>query len=526
MREKLLVSGVGFLLIYLAWAWGGLQQDWLLPTVWVSLGLFIILVTVSFPGSTLWSDLFFWCGLFFLLYLALQWWNAGRTLYFDVGYNEWRYSPPLHPAWPWAFSRPEAAEMLAWFFPAWVFGLVMRSPIVGKPALLRLLRALVYGAGLLSLVGVVQFVTHAKARFWIRPTIEFFASFGYTNHAAAYFVLMGALAAGLLFREIFRSNAVNVGGVLRAAMGPTGSQAKSVAARSAPPTLKKHPLRTVALSASLLLCLVGANLSLSRAGVILAWALAAFIAVFGLIRGWKRLHAAARLNLAVATVAILFVFYFAVAGFGSKDISREFTAKKPLHHLLFPVLDNINLSFGGRAELDEAAWRMWKDHKLLGVGGWGYRYMLAFYLPKEKWKMIELSSGRANVHCDLLQFLAEFGLVGFGLMLAAGLALIGSLLRPFRQSQRESSAPVVTSVSPVNAARDGGYYRREEAGMSRRDPLWVMGVTGLSLVLIFSLIDLPFRCPAILCTWIVILAALPKITTQRTIQILQITNNT
>jgi hypothetical protein len=386
--------------------------------------------------------------------------------------------------------------------------LVVRSRIVGKPALLRLLRALVYGAGLLSLVGVVQFVTHAKARFWIRPTIEFFASFGYTNHAAAYFVLMGALAAGLLFREILRSNTFNVGG----AMDPTGSQARSVAARSAPPTLKKHPLRIVALSASLLLCLVGANLSLSRAGVILAWALAAFIAVFGLVRGWKRLHAAARLNLAVATVAILFVFYFAVAGFGSKDISREFTAKKPLHHLLFPVLDNINLSFGGRAELDEAAWRMWEDHKLLGVGGWGYRYMLAFYLPKEKWNTVALSSGKANVHCDILQFLAEFGIVGFGFMLAAGLALIGSLFRPIRQSQRVSSAPVVTGVSPVNAARDGGYYRRKEAGMSRRDPLWIMGVTGLSLVLIFSLIDLPFRCPAILCTWIVILAALPKVT--------------
>jgi hypothetical protein len=42
-----------------------------------------------------------------------------------------------------------------------------------------------------------------------------------------------------------------------------------------------------------------------------------------------------------------------------------------------------------------------------------------------------------------------------------------------------------------------------------------MGVIGLSLVLIFSLIDLPFRCPAILCTWMVVLAALPKATEAR-----------
>ena len=43
-----------------------------------------------------------------------------------------------------------------------------------------------------------------------------------------------------------------------------------------------------------------------------------------------------------------------------------------------------------------------------------------------------------------------------------------------------------------------------------------MGVTGLSLVIGMSLIDLPFRCPAILCTWIVILSALPKMTNQNT----------
>jgi hypothetical protein len=488
MREKLLVTGAGLILVYLAWAWGGLQQIWQIPAVCASACLLIgLLTSTSSRRKSLWRDYFFYGGLLFLGYLAIQSWNAGRVLFFDVGLREWRYSAPPHPGWPSAFSRADAAEMLTWFFPAWVLGLVVRSPGIGSRPLLKLLRALVYGAGLLSLMGIIQFVTHAKARYWVRPTHEFFASFGYTNHAAAYFVLMGAVAAGLLFREIFRSDAFKVDRDLRARSVHTGFLLELDAARRSASThepvapVAKTRMRVGALAVSLVLCLVGANLSLSRAGVILAWALAGFVAVYGLIRGWNRLSAVRRLNLAVATVAVLFVFYFAVAGFGKKEILHEFDVKKPIHHRLFTALDNVNLAMGGRLELDQAGWRIWQDHKLLGIGGWGFRYLLALYFPPEEWKVIAQNPGKANVHCDILQFLAEFGVVGFGLMLVAVWTLIGAIF------QRAC----------------------------RRDPLWIMGVIGLSLVFIFSLIDLPFRCPAILCTWVVVLAALPKATEVR-----------
>jgi hypothetical protein len=473
MTQKYLVFGLALILAYLTWVWGGLRLAWLPPAVWASWVLLGFLLATSWVPSRVdvsrslpwWRDPFFYIGLLFLGYLALQWWNADRVLFFDVGFNEWRYSPPLHPDWPSAFSRPEAAQMLSWFFPAWVLGLTVRSPAVSKAALMGLLRGLVYSAGLLATFGVVQFLTRTRLQYWVASTGDgFFASFGYTNHAAAYFVLMGALAAGLLFREIFRSDVLNRGG--------------------------KRPLEMTALAVSLLLCLIGANLSLSRAGVILAWALAGFVAAYGLIHGWGKLKGAGRVNLAVVTVAVLFVFYFAVAGFGSKDISREFAVKKPIHHLLFPVLDNVDLALGGRVELDEAAWRMWQDHKLLGIGGWGYRYLLAFYMPKSEWKGFVQRLGSANVHCDPLQFLTEFGIVGFGLMLATLAVLILSLLPK-------------------------GERARVRVSVTRQDPLRVMGVIGLSLVVIFSLIDLPFRCPAILCTWIVILAALPIVTEVR-----------
>jgi hypothetical protein len=275
----------------------------------------------------------------------------------------------------------------------------------------------------------------------------FFASFGYTNHAAAYFVLTGALAAGFLFREVFHRER------------------------------RPKAIRAGLLAAVLLLCLTGANLSLSRAGVILASALALFIATYALIQGWRRLGKASRVNLGAGTLAILFIFYFAVAGFGSKAIQDEFRVKRPVHHVLFPVLDEVNLGLGDRPLLANVSLRIWQDNKMLGVGGWGFRYLLPHYVPSQKWGWVTFP-GRANVHCDPLQFLAEFGIVGCGLLLAAMLTLLVPL---FRNTQR-------------------------------RHPLWVMGVIGLSFVGVFSLIDLPFRCPAILCTWVVMLAALPRLT--------------
>jgi hypothetical protein len=438
-----------FVLTRTAWVWSGLRAAWLIPAVAASAA--ILLVILFTRSSRWWRDPFFHLGGLFLLYLGTQWFNAGRTLLYDASAEKWLYSPPPHPGWPSAVTRPEAAEMLAWFFPAWCVALAMRSPWLSRRGGQRLFAALVYSTAALALMGVVQFATQTRNMYWLAPMQDdFFASFGYTNHAAAYFVLVAALGAGLLFREVFRADRP----IRRA--------------------------RVIALTASTILCIVGANLSLSRAGVILAGALALFIGIYGMARGRKRLRPVARLHFSVLTAAAVVVLGMAVLCFGDKEIRREFEVRNPARVAWLPgFLRTINLDPGTvRPVLARGAWRLWKDHPWLGVGGWGYRYMLALYVPETDWTRVVERYGAANVHCDPLQFLAEFGALGFGLGMLGAVGVLAA--QAVHSSHRQSA-------------------------------LFVLGVTGILLVCIFGLFDLPFRCPAILCAWTAILAGLPKV---------------
>jgi hypothetical protein len=392
----------------------------------------------------LWRDPVFAAGLLFLAYLSLQWWNSGRILYFDAGWSQWRHAPPPVPGLPSGFVRSETAQMIAWFFPPWVLALALRSPFVGGQARRTILRIIVWSGGLLALLGVVQFAAGVKAPFAAGNSASpFFASFGYTNHAAAFFLMIAALAAGQLYRETVR--------VDRPVSRPLA----------------------VSLVLALVLCLVGVNLSLSRAGVILSWVFAFFAAGFVLWYGWPVLSKARRVKYAAAAAGLLLALALGVAGMADAAILGEFGIGSRAAGDSRPP-GALNLSMGGREKLRALGWRVWSEAPLFGVGGWGFRHRAAFQLSPEAWDLLK-RKGWANVHCDPLQYAAEFGLIGsaFGLT-----ALAGLLVPAFRAMRRGGS-------------------------------LMVLGGAGLALVAALSLIDIPFRCPAILMTWTSILAALP-----------------
>ena len=115
---------------------------------------------------------------------------------------------------------------------------------------------------------------------------------------------------------------------------------------------------------------------------------------------------------------------------------------------------------------------MWREAPWFGVGGWGFRHEYVRHVPRD-YKYYLATPGKANVHNDTLQFLAEFGAVGAGAMALAVAAMGFPFLR-----RRAVHAPVV-----------------------------VLSGLGLAAVVAHSCVDIPFRCPAILYTWIAVLAA-------------------
>jgi hypothetical protein len=79
-----------------------------------------------------------------------------------------------------------------------------------------------------------------------------------------------------------------------------------------------------------------------------------------------------------------------------------------------------------RSELRALAWRVWREAPGFGVGGWDSAIGPGSIWTQAEWGRLH-HEGWANVHCDALQFLVEFGLAGFLL----GAVVLACLVVPF-----------------------------------------------------------------------------------------------
>ncbi len=475
VSTRLLAVAVCALLGWSAWARGGTVVALQGPLPWIGLAILILLAldrllpsgslstthcSLSSPPPTsdlrpptsdlrpptsdlrpLISDLVFWSGLVFLALLSIQWWNAGRYPYFHPFEARWVFTPPPHPGWPWAVDRNDAAEMLHWFFPAWALMLALRH--ARRPAWLatRVAWFLIINAGCLAAFGIAQALSGTQSIFWITPmTDHFFASFGYENHAASYFALLFALAAGMLLQEL------NPG------------QRSPAPAYRPPSLLRRASIPTASICA--VLCLIGLALSFSRAGLVLAMGLSAVMLFMAGRLLWRRVSIAQRVAVVAALIMGMSTLFFVVTSMGGVQLAQK---ASQLPHM------DVSHELDMRLFMVQSASQMWRNNPWFGLGGWGYRHFLPVYALRETGRKLGL--GYANVHSDALQFLCEFGMVGVGLMLAATLAFAWPLLH--------------------------GIRRQFTPGLA------LAGV-GLLAVLCHSLIDLPFRSPGILYAWLAV----------------------
>lgn len=441
-REGWLIVAMTLLVSYAAWARGGTSAGIQPPMIALSVLVWILLFRLrrSRPlalSGRLLRDPVFWFGLLFLTLLTLQWWNSGRTLLYDYTIRRWIYTPPPHPGLPSSIDPKEAREMLYWFFPAFTLILAIRHGLSTRRSIRQLLIGLLINASLLAAFGIVQFLSGTHSLYWRVPLkCHFFASFGYQNHGAAFFYLNFCIALGLCSNALLRR------------------------------TLSRRMVTL--LLAALLLCLAGAHLSLSRGILLLSWATVAVAGVYLGIFHARQMSPAARLNLLAGSVALALCAYYLIVGLAGKYLDNE------LGPLLKP--GRLAFDFDVRFWQVQTATRMWMDNPWFGVGGWGYRHLVGFYVDPAHWALVK-ELGRANVHNDVLQFLTEFGAVG----LTAILLIVAVLAWPFVRVRRRTS-PGLAFVAAV----------------------------GLASVVLYSMVDLPFRCPAVLFTWLAMLAGMGR----------------
>ena len=442
-----LTIGVCTLIGYTAWAWSGLGT-WIEPLRF-GLGCLLLILTLfslrngRLPRLT--RDPYTWLGLTFLLLLAVQTWNSGRYLYFNPVGERWMYTTAPIPWLPWSFNRVESMQMIYWFLPAWALGLAIRNAPDARGLAWRALLFFVVNATALALFGLVQHVTGSDIVYGFSEggRGHFYASFGYRNHAVAYLLLVLAIALGYLAYRLRQ----------RWFMADTRVATDGWLAATAA-----------------LVVFIAIHPALGRVAIVLAWILVLlFLAGYFLRHPYS--HApAARLQIAIVLLLGTGIALSWIAIIGGDALFRRMEGS---------FVDTFWTNIGNRAWMWSAAIRMWEDHMLWGVGGWGYRYLLPLYAEGAGLLEIHLP-GKANAHNDAVQFLAEFGTAGFSLLLAATIVLTGRFILAWRQAWGRPAAA-----------------------------LYAMTAGGLFFVGLHSLVDLPLRNAAVLQAVTLLLTAVP-----------------
>jgi hypothetical protein len=437
--KKAAVWALAVLSLYTVWARAGTHppfQPWMLFIAVVPPGLYFFLCPCNLVKAlrVLVRDPVFWAGTLLTLLLTAHFLNTIDAL-LNIADTEALTDKKTIFSTIRLLHSDSGIQPLTWFVPAWLVILTTRH-LFGRREVRVVLYVLVWNSTLCAVVGIVQYLTGAQRLLWTWTLPEwpplFFASFDYTNHAAAYFYMNTAVSIGLVHDGIVRG---------------------------------KPPVHIVVWALCALLCGMASFFTLSRAGALVTTFLFAAAVVVMIMSCWRRLRSTAFIHAALILMLVLVAGTALFMGVGKGRLIGE---------LKYTISGGqAAIDFQGRIDRASAAWDLFKIYPFLGSGGWGYRHLAAAQIPVKEWPLRQVP-GSANVHCDPLQFLVEFGLLG-ALRFCATLGVL--------------------------------VFRVTFGGRQRPLFWWIFGA--LLLVFLHSLIDQPFRCPAILYEWCFLLAALP-----------------
>ena len=348
----------------------------------------------------------------------------------------------------------------------------------------RLVLALaVWNGAALALLGFIQHGLSAPGPLWCVDNswvfsklryghTAFFSTFGYPNMAGDYFNLLFGIAIAL-----WRDNCDRLRKD-RAAMDISGTAAK-------PPHMfwAKHYFRIPAV-----LCFYAALNTMSRAAIMMATISATIYTVHAfamfLARLRKKVERVRALAFGLLGIGLL---VFVATLFLPEGIDAELGT--------VGTSDVLNRVSSRGSYHVRVATEIWKDNFAFGVGGWGYKHFCLQYMTDKELRQIQMVGG-VNVHNDYLQFLAEHGLVGFGLMVTVVVLLLMPLGRVWRAmvdsirfipNKEQPPQPVQLFVIPA--------------------PVFCILATAVA-TFIHGFGDCPLRSPAVLSLFFVSLACI------------------
>ncbi len=518
---------VALMLTLFTWLGGGVVAPWLSPwTLWLT--LLVAEAALLLPEQRREESLFVarqrvwrsvlrdpltWLSLALCIYLWIQWLNSCTFLEWDVKERAWVVLSPAfdwlrHPnteavlaqapadpsvtsfrwlAAPWSWlpsslRSDEAWGVLNWFPPVLVAVLAVRHALL-KRTKRRLISFICIMSSVLAIAGIIQYVVGGDFLYWgLESRAFFFATFGYPNHAACFFPAVMAVAAGMMLW-----------------------------------TLEHHehthaPAWIYGVTA--VLCGISSVLSGSRAGMIFAVAIVAFTVLYIPLRyfgSWSmRLRVVVPSILTLLAIAVLGTAVFRIYATRANDVRKESIklavtdAERDLAMHL-PQFAPMPMVDGVIREIDSTDWaaflanpmlmrsgyqgilamRQHAAHPWFGTGAWSFRWLNINYIDQEnpeeqQWLRSRLGVGQANVHNDTLQYLAEHGLVGFGLMIGC----VAALVIPFL---------IQLAKSPGQNVLDA---REDCCWLNRLNVAGVFIFVATALIALHSFIDLVFRSPA------------------------------
>ncbi|MCR5752255.1 MAG: O-antigen ligase family protein [Kiritimatiellae bacterium] len=488
--DNLAVMYLAIVASLLAWMFGGTHSE---PLVKVLPWLFLCTAEVVFifpqkrqdestydARERVWfalkKDPLFWVSAALIGLLAIPFANSGLCVSCDRELIALGHSPePPVKFLPFCVNRMNHLNVFLWFATALPCMLAVKHCLrrSGKRMLLEMI---VWNGFALAILGFVQAVAGAEGPLWqpfanVKHATTFFSTFGYPNMAGDYFTTLFGIAVALWRRS---------------------NDEVSVELRKGHDSTSLNPYRTFwrrhyRLIPAVVFFFAALN-TLSRAAMMLVSLLTVVYFAHTFISFTHRMSRANRLKKGTLALALTGLVVFVASLSIPEDMQREVDTLNTTE-----VLERVT----GKGQYHvRVATEIWKDHILFGCGGWGYKHFCIPKMTPEELKSIQMVGGM-NVHNDYLQFLAEHGLVGFGLMVMVVLLLLSPVAAAWKKLVRAARFAKASDLPPKPVQL-----------FAMPAPAFFILLTAVA-TFVHGFGDCPLRSPAVLTLFLMSLAAVP-----------------